>query len=193
MTPDIRKKIEDAADKYGDQATDDHGVVVGEYVTFSLLTLENAFTAGAEFGLGLARSENHETHKLFSRDASRMAKQSMCQQHEIHDLRKERDALAARVKELEADRSMVTNKWIDARDRVEELEFEIARLRNGVDEYMDWRAQYEKENSKLRAALERLTLVGPPSRSCTGAEICFIQLSDNCEIARKALEADKGE
>ena len=44
---------------------------------------------------------------------------------------------------------------------------------------------------KLLATLERLTRVGMPSKSCSGAEWANQALIDNCEIASQALQEYK--
>lgn len=40
-----------------------------------------------------------------------------------------------------------------------------------------------------RGALQRLTKLGPPSKSCEGHEVFRVLAVDNCEIAAKALAA----
>lgn len=60
-----------------------------------------------------------------------------------------------------------------------------------LDKLTDTQKALEQDKArieKLEAALQRLTKVGPPSRSCTGLEYAQVCLEDNCRIAIEALE-----
>lgn len=96
MTDDIRKQIEAAAREYSLDSVDScHRV---------------DFTAGAEFGYGLAEM-----------DFERMKEAELDTAYALNVARKERDHLTQRVKELEADRSMVTTQLIELRTAADEM------------------------------------------------------------------------
>jgi hypothetical protein len=60
MTPDIRKKIASAA-RHHLEVDIAGGVEISPFAVFDQLAMENAFTAGAEYGLGLAsEAANHQ-------------------------------------------------------------------------------------------------------------------------------------
>lgn len=61
---------------------------------------------------------------------------------------------------------------------------QACRVRDELREELDAALQ---NCAGLLEALERLTKVGPPSRSCNGDEIFQVQIQDNCNIARDAI------
>ena len=60
---------------------------------------------------------------------------------------------------------------------------------NDIEERDAKIAELERKLELARTALERLTKVGPPSKSTSGSEWSNQCLIDNCEIARDAVEA----
>lgn len=62
------------------------------------------------------------------------------------------------------------------------------KLTGIIDEQKEELTTLREQLRIATEVLERLTKVGPPSRSCSGDEVQSVLLSDNCNIAREALD-----
>lgn len=183
MTPDQRKKIEDAADAALEGDTEGGGFLQRPY---SRYRYHNGFTAGAEFGLGLASEEitklkscadllnepvkEAELAEMIRRLRSWHYHVSERDQFKEMEIERERDALAARVKELESEREETNRVY---RSLLEEKVSMQARI------------------SKLRAALEEIAKID----TCVAPTPQWLRewRHDTKMSAKQALEADKGE
>jgi len=73
-------------------------------------------------------------------------------------------------------------------ERTEGLVSDYSNFKWLLEAYAEQKVLEERAKSaRLLEALERLTKIGPPSRSCTGQEYAQVALHDNCNIAKEAI------